>query len=80
MYSACLDRIRTNLWLELIAPFSSPVCLSVAFGVVILGGFDHCKCPGGPDGEILETKSYNAAIKVGNFRPFDTKDKIVICS
>jgi superfamily II DNA or RNA helicase len=30
--------------------------------------------------EILETKSYNAAIKVGNFRPFDTKDSIVICS
>jgi ERCC4-related helicase len=30
--------------------------------------------------EILETKSYNAAVKVGNFRPFDTKDTIVICS
>jgi ERCC4-related helicase len=30
--------------------------------------------------EILETKSYNAAIKVGNFRPFDTKDTIAICS
>ena len=30
--------------------------------------------------EILETRSYNAAIKEGNFRPFDTKDTIVICS
>ena len=30
--------------------------------------------------EILETKSYNARIKVGNFRPFETKDTIVICS
>src|SRR3954453_11770659 len=30
--------------------------------------------------EILETKSYNARIKVGNFRPFETKDVIVICS
>lgn len=29
---------------------------------------------------ILETKSYNAAIKVGNFRPFDTREAIVICS
>src|ERR1700682_2348016 len=28
--------------------------------------------------EILETRSYNAAIKEGNFRPFDTKDTIVI--
>ena len=31
--------------------------------------------------EILETKSYNAAIKKGNFRPFEMKeDAIVICS
>lgn len=30
--------------------------------------------------QILETKSYNAALKVGNFRPFETKDTIVICS
>jgi adenine-specific DNA-methyltransferase len=30
--------------------------------------------------EILETKSYNARIKVGNFRPFETKDTIIICS
>src|SRR5437667_561414 len=29
---------------------------------------------------ILETKSYNAEGKVGNFRPFETKDFIVICS
>ncbi len=29
---------------------------------------------------ILESKSYNAAVKVGNFRPFDTQDAIVICS
>src|SRR5664280_1725430 len=29
---------------------------------------------------ILETKSYNAAVKVGNFKPFETKDTIVICS
>jgi len=29
---------------------------------------------------ILETKSYNAEVKVGNFRPFETKDFIVICS
>src|SRR6266487_5977957 len=28
---------------------------------------------------ILETKSYNAAVKVGNFRPFEA-DSIVICS
>src|SRR6202042_2683678 len=27
--------------------------------------------------EILETKAYNAAIKVGTFRPFETKDTIV---
>src|SRR6185312_3313363 len=30
--------------------------------------------------QILETKSYNAAIRQGNFRPFETKDTIVICS
>ena len=30
--------------------------------------------------QILETKSYNAAVKVGNFRPLETKDSIVICS
>jgi len=30
--------------------------------------------------QILETKSYNAAVKVGNFKPFETKDAIVICS
>src|SRR5882762_4721832 len=30
--------------------------------------------------EILETKSYNNAVKVGNFRPFEATDKIVICS
>jgi len=30
--------------------------------------------------QLLETKSYNAAVKVGNFRPFETKDTIVICS
>jgi ERCC4-related helicase len=31
--------------------------------------------------EIVETKSYNAAIKKGHFRPFETKeDAIVICS
>jgi ERCC4-related helicase len=29
---------------------------------------------------ILETKSYNAAVKVGNFKPFETKSSIVICS
>ena len=29
---------------------------------------------------ILETKSYNQAIKTGNFRPFDVKDAVVICS
>ena len=28
---------------------------------------------------ILETKSYNAAVKIGNFRPFEA-DSIVICS
>src|SRR5437899_5336045 len=30
--------------------------------------------------ELLETKSYNAAIRQGNFRPFEIKDHIVICS
>jgi adenine-specific DNA-methyltransferase len=30
--------------------------------------------------QILETKSYNAAVKVGNFRPLETKDTVVICS
>ena len=30
--------------------------------------------------QLLETKSYNAAIQQGNFRPFEAKDKIVICS
>jgi len=30
--------------------------------------------------QILESKSYNAAVKLGNFRPFETKDFIVICS
>ncbi len=29
---------------------------------------------------ILETKSYNEAIKRGNFRPFEAKDVVVICS
>ena len=29
---------------------------------------------------ILEAKSYNAAIKLGNFRPFDNQDAVVICS
>ena len=29
---------------------------------------------------ILETKSYNTAIKVGNFTPFEVTDSIVICS
>lgn len=29
---------------------------------------------------ILETRSYNEAIKRGNFRPFTAKDAIVICS
>jgi len=29
---------------------------------------------------ILETKHYNQAIKQGNFRPFEAKDHIVICS
>src|ERR1700730_1069879 len=30
--------------------------------------------------EILETKFYNAAVKQGNFNPFETADTIVICS
>lgn len=30
--------------------------------------------------EILETKPYNQAMKQGNFRPFEVKDRIVICS
>lgn len=29
---------------------------------------------------ILETRSYNEAVKQGNFRPFEAKDLIVICS
>jgi adenine-specific DNA-methyltransferase len=29
---------------------------------------------------ILESKSYNAAIRKGDFRPFDTRDVVVICS
>src|SRR5438046_10473112 len=29
---------------------------------------------------ILETKSYNAAIKEGRFRPFELSDTVVICS
>ena len=30
--------------------------------------------------QILETKSYNAAVRTGNFRPLEPKDSIVICS
>jgi adenine-specific DNA-methyltransferase len=30
--------------------------------------------------QLLETKSYNAAVRQGNFRPFEMKDQIVICS
>src|SRR5437667_1300757 len=30
--------------------------------------------------QLLETKSYNAAVRQGNFRPFEAKDKVVICS
>jgi ERCC4-related helicase len=30
--------------------------------------------------QILESKSYNAAVRTGNFRPLETKDSIVICS
>src|SRR5436309_9768590 len=29
--------------------------------------------------QLLETKSYNAAIRQGNFRPFEIKDHPVIC-
>jgi len=29
---------------------------------------------------ILESRSYNEAIKAGHFRPFDVKDTVVICS
>lgn len=29
---------------------------------------------------ILETRSYNQAIKIGNFRPFEMQDAVVICS
>jgi adenine-specific DNA-methyltransferase len=29
---------------------------------------------------IIESKPYNAEVKVGNFRPFDRTDSIVICS
>lgn len=29
---------------------------------------------------ILESKSYNEAVKSGNFRPFDRKEAVVICS
>lgn len=29
---------------------------------------------------ILETKAYNHSIKIGNFQPFEQKDKVVICS
>jgi superfamily II DNA or RNA helicase len=30
--------------------------------------------------QLLETKSYNAAMKAGDFRPFETNDTVVICS
>ena len=30
--------------------------------------------------QLLETKSYNAATRQGNFKPFEIKDRIVICS
>ena len=30
--------------------------------------------------QLLETKSYNAAVRQGNFRPFESKDAIIICS
>src|SRR2546425_8475661 len=30
--------------------------------------------------QLLETKPYNAAIRQGNFRPFELTDQIVICS
>jgi adenine-specific DNA-methyltransferase len=29
---------------------------------------------------LIESRSYNAAIKLGNFRPFEAQDNIVICS
>src|ERR1700755_1869770 len=29
---------------------------------------------------IIESKSYNAEVKAGNFRPFDRADSIMICS
>lgn len=29
---------------------------------------------------ILEARSYNAAVKLGNFRPFDSPDAVIICS
>src|ERR1051325_1241186 len=29
---------------------------------------------------ILESRSYNEAVKQGNFKPFETRDAIVICS
>src|SRR5262244_2486506 len=29
---------------------------------------------------ILETRSYNEAIKRGNFRPFEAKDTVILCS
>src|SRR5438309_4953522 len=30
--------------------------------------------------QILETKSYNAVVKLGNFRPLEIQEAIVICS
>src|SRR6266511_1694951 len=30
--------------------------------------------------QLFETKSYNAAVRQGNFRPFEAQDKVVICS
>src|SRR5438876_4125249 len=30
--------------------------------------------------QLLESKSYNAAVRQGNFRPFEIKDHILICS
>lgn len=30
--------------------------------------------------KILESKSYNESVKLGNFRPFEVKDHIVLCS
>jgi len=30
--------------------------------------------------QLLETKSYNAAVRLGNFHPFEIKDQVVICS